>query len=183
MLYNVLSIYSKSVCLHIERMAEVMMKKSLLSTAVISFVIGVLAAVFFPMASAAFVQAHSERTLHVIDHSSKEAFLDVPPKGPSLGDQFYFNDPVFDASNKNKIGTDQGICFQMVRGHSNECHWTTYLPEGQITVEGPFDFPADSILAILGGTGAYKDARGQMRLHARDPQGAQFDFFFELEFE
>lgn len=108
----------------------------------------------------------------------------MPPKGDSLGDQFYFNDPVFDATNTNQIGTDQGICFRMVLApHAYECHWTTYLPEGQITVEGPFDFPADSILAILGGTGAYKDARGQMKLHARDPQGKQYDYFFTLEFE
>jgi allene oxide cyclase len=159
------------------------MKKALLPTAVIAFVLGLLTAIFFPMASTAFGQAHNESLLHVIDHSSKEAFLDVPPPGPSLGDQFYFNDPVFDASNKHQIGTDQGICFEMGLAHAYECHWTTYLPDGQITVEGPFDFPADSTLAILGGTGAYKEARGQMRLHARDKQGAQYDFFFELEFE
>lgn len=157
------------------------MRKPLLLTAVISFVIGILVAVLFPTASASFAQTRSDSTLHVIDHSAQEAFLDVPPKGTSLGDQFYFNDPVFDAANKNQIGTDQGICFHMVLAHTYECHWTVYLPTGQITVEGPFDFPADSTLAVLGGTGAYKEAHGQMRLHARDPQGAQYDFFFELE--
>ncbi len=158
------------------------MRKSLLLTAAVSFLVGVLATVLFPMASSAFVQASNDRMLHVIDHSAPEATLDVPPPGDSLGDQFYFNDPVFDASNTKQIGVDQGICFRMTRGgHQFECHWTTYLPEGQITVEGPFQFPADSMLAIMGGTGAYKEARGQMRLHARDPQGAQFDFFFQIE--
>lgn len=158
------------------------MKKSLILAVTLSFLVGVLVTVLFPLASNVFVQARSNRMLHVIDHSAQEASLDVPPPGDSLGDQFYFNDPVFDASNTKQIGTDQGICFRMTRGpHQYECHWTTYLPEGQITVEGPFDFPADSIVAILGGTGAYKQVQGQMRLHARDPQGKQFDYFFEIE--
>ncbi len=157
------------------------MKKSIIATAVTSFLLGVLVAVFFPLASNTFVHANENHTLHVIDHSAPEATLDVPPPGDSLGDQFYFNDPVFDATNTKQIGTDQGICFRMTRGpHHYECHWTTYLPEGQITVEGPFDFPADSFEAILGGTGAYSDVQGQMRLHARDPQGNEFDFFFQF---
>ncbi len=82
------------------------MKKWLLLTAVISFVVGGLATVLFPMAST-LVQANNDRLLHVIDHSAPEAFLDVPPKGPLLGDQFYFNDPVFDASNKHQRGTGE----------------------------------------------------------------------------
>lgn len=156
------------------------MKKRHLAIAAISFLFGLLVASIFPIASSAFVHANGTTDLHVIDHSSQEAFLDVPPAGTSLGDQFYFNDPVFDASNVKQIGTDQGICFSMVRNHANECHWTTYLPEGQITVEGPFDFPADSTLAILGGTGSYQNARGTMTLHSRDAQGSQFDFIFHL---
>ncbi|MDQ2717626.1 MAG: dirigent protein [Chloroflexota bacterium] len=156
------------------------MKKSLKLTAAISFILGMLVMALFPIVSSAFAQANSDRTLHVIDHSAPEAFLDVPPAGDSLGDQFYFNDPVFNASNSKLIGSDQGICFRMGRQHANECHWTTYLPEGQISVEGPFDFPANSTVAIIGGTGAYQNARGEMTLHTRDPQGSQFDFFFHL---
>jgi allene oxide cyclase len=42
----------------------------------------------------------------------------------------------------------------MVVGESWECIWTTLLPRGQITVEGPFYDTRDSVLAITGGTGA-----------------------------
>ena len=48
--------------------------------------------------------------------------------------------------------------------------------EGQVTVQGPFD--GDSVLAITGGTGAYRNTRGEMRLEYHNPAGTKFDFLF-----
>jgi hypothetical protein len=56
----------------------------------------------------------------------------------------------------------------------------TFLPGGQITVEGPFFDTGDSRLAITGGTGAYRKARGSMELTYRNPAGTEFDFVFHL---
>ena len=56
---------------------------------------------------------------------------------------------------------------RVVAGTSYECTWTTILPGGQIVVAGPFYDAKDSKLAITGGTGRYRDARGTMDLHAR----------------
>ena len=50
----------------------------------------------------------------------------------------------------------------MVVGESWECSWTTFLSKGQITVQGPFLDAGDSVLAITGGTGKYRNARGEM---------------------
>jgi hypothetical protein len=36
-------------------------------------------------------------------------------------------------------------------------------------------------MAITGGTGRYVNARGQMKLHARDEKGSAYDFTYELE--
>jgi hypothetical protein len=36
-------------------------------------------------------------------------------------------------------------------------------------------------MAITGGTGRYRTARGEMRLHARNAQGTAYDFIFQLE--
>ena len=36
-------------------------------------------------------------------------------------------------------------------------------------------------LAIIGGTGGYANAHGQMSLHARDAQGTAYDFVYQLE--
>ena len=58
--------------------------------------------------------------------------------------------------------------------------WTTFLPGGQVTVEGPFlDARATTLLAVTGETGQYRNARGQMILHTR--ADGNFDFVFELQ--
>ena len=68
-----------------------------------------------------------------------------------------------------------------------ECFWTVILAKGQITVEGPFDDNGtDTMLAITGGTGAYKEARGQMRLHVHTVVNGvttKYDFFYQVEMQ
>ena len=66
-------------------------------------------------------------------------------------------------------------------GKAWECVWTVSLDGGQITVEGPFYDAKDSTLAITGGTDGYKDASGQMKLHARNPEETEYDFTYEVE--
>jgi len=68
----------------------------------------------------------------------------------------------------------------MVVGKSFECTWTTFLKKGQLTVEGPFYDAKNSVLAITGGTGKYRNARGQMKLKFHNQAGTKFDFVFEL---
>ena len=65
-----------------------------------------------------------------------------------------------------------------VVGKAYECSWTNSLAKGQITVQGPFLDAGDSVMAITGGTGAYRNARGTMALHARS--ATEFDFTFHL---
>ena len=36
------------------------------------------------------------------------------------------------------------------------------------------------VLAVTGGTGKYRGARGEMKLHARDAKGSEYDFTFNL---
>ena len=44
---------------------------------------------------------------------------------------------------------------------------------------GPYYDTHNSVLAITGGTGAYRNARGQMSLLARDG-GKEYDFIFRI---
>jgi len=88
--------------------------------------------------------------------------------------------PVFDAANQKQVGTDNGSCVRTAAGSAWECIWTVTLSDGQITVEGPFYDTKDSVLAITGGTGAYTQARGQMTLHARNAEGTEYDFSYEI---
>jgi allene oxide cyclase len=118
--------------------------------------------------------------VHVIEHPVTDQVIDIGAPGDSPGDQLPFANPIFDASNSRQVGSDEGNCVRASTTQGRwECMWTTFLPKGQITVEGPFrDKFATTVLAITGGTGAYRNARGTMILHLRSD--GNFDFIFRL---
>src|SRR5579863_7581793 len=93
--------------------------------------------------------------IEVVEHADTDATLDLGVKGDSVGDLLTWSNPIFDATNKTQIGTDQGYCVRVAVGKSWECTWTTLLKDGQIMVEGPFYDDKDSLFAIIGGTGKY----------------------------
>jgi allene oxide cyclase len=128
---------------------------------------------------APFAALGAER-LQVVEHADTDAVVDLGAKGDSVGDLLTFANPVFDAANKTKLGTDQGYCVRVVVGKSWECFWTLMLAGGEITVEGPFYDTGDSVMVITGGTGKYAGAKGDMKLHARDAKATSYDFVYEL---
>jgi hypothetical protein len=115
----------------------------------------------------------------VIEHATTDATTDTGTAGDSSGDILTFANEVFDGADAQKVGTDQGYCIRIVVGKSYECNWTTILASGQITVEGPFLDVGDSTLAVTGGTGRYRNARGFMKLHPLE-NGTKFAFEFHL---
>jgi hypothetical protein len=117
----------------------------------------------------------------VVEHADTDTVVDSAPAGDSLGDSLAFGNPIFNRRNHVEVGHDQGSCIRTEVGVAWECSWTTILRGGSITVEGPFYDAADSTLAITGGTGTWSKARGQMLLHARNPQGSEYDFTFVVE--
>ncbi|TMK72406.1 MAG: Allene oxide cyclase [Actinobacteria bacterium] len=121
----------------------------------------------------------SRHTITVVEHATTDAVTNGT-KADHAGNILTFANRVFNAADTKKVGTDQGSCVRIVVGKSWECMWTTFLPRGQITVEGPFYDTSNSTLAITGGTGAYRNARGQMRLKYHNPAGTKFDFVFHL---
>jgi allene oxide cyclase len=146
----------------------------------LTLVVAVAAAavVFAVIGGAGSASPGGGKRIHVVERATTDAVVDLGDAGDSAGDTLTFANQVFDASNTHAVGTDQGYCFRTVAGEAWECAWTTFLPKGQITVEGPFYDAADSALAITGGTGRYRNARGWMELHARS--ATEFDFVFHL---
>jgi allene oxide cyclase len=88
---------------------------------------------------------------------------------------------VFDADDKTKIGTDQGVCFRTLPGKAWECFWTVSLDKGQFTVKGLFLDSGDSVLAITGGTGEFAGATGEMALSAIDTDGKAYYFTYRVK--
>jgi len=136
------------------------------------------------MATAAFLTAPTAAAdpivLTVIEHATTDAVADIGAKGDSAGDILTFANDVFDASNTNKVGTDQGVCIRVLPKVSWDCRWTLNLPEGQLMVQGPFFDQANSVLAIVGGTGQYAGARGDMQLNHIVPDDSSFQFVYRL---
>lgn len=132
--------------------------------------------------TAAFAPAHADDmvAINVVERATTDAVVDVGDKGDSTGDILTFANEVYDEANANKIGSDNGWCIRIVKGVSWECVATMILDGGQLTVEGPFLDGKDSAWAITGGTGKYNAAHGEMQLHARNPEGSEFDMKFTL---
>ena len=121
-------------------------------------------------------------TFTVVERATTDAVTNKgTKKGDSLGDILTFANGVYNASNTTKMGSDNGFCIRTQVGKAWECIWTTFLPSGQLTVDGPFLDAGDSKLAITGGTGAYARARGWMNLHARNAKGTEYDFGFHVQ--
>jgi allene oxide cyclase len=118
--------------------------------------------------------------LQVVERALTDTTVDLGAKGDSVGDLLTFANPIYDAANKAKLGSDQGYCVRVVVGKSWECFWTLMLAEGEITVEGPFYDTGDSVMVVTGGTGKYAGAKGAMRLHSRDAKSTAYDFIYEL---
>jgi len=147
---------------------------ALLASAVIATA-GLLAAT----GGTALGRTHHRSTVHVIEHAVTDTV--VPPGGPdATGNLLTFHNKVFDRRDMKQVGHDQGFCVRISPADGTyECMWTTFLAHGQITVEGPFYDKKNSVLAITGGTGAYRSARGEMNLNSRHG-GTEYDFIFHI---
>ena len=122
----------------------------------------------------------SETTVSVIEHAITDTENPGVLGADVKGNILTFNNPVFDPANTVKVGHDEGFCTRVQPGdHIWECLWTTFLADGQITVQGPYYDNRNSVLSITGGTGAYADSRGQMLLNSLE-NGAEYDFIFQL---
>ena len=119
-------------------------------------------------------------TVHVIEHAITDT--ENPGVGGKdvKGNVLTFNNPVFNIANTKQVGHDEGFCIRVAPKQGIwECLWTTFLKAGQITVQGPYYDTRNSVLSITGGTGAYRNSRGEMTLLSRDG-GKEYDFIFHL---
>ena len=139
----------------------------------------VVAVTVWTAGAGASTHAPKAGNVHVVEHAVTDAVTNGS-KADKLGNVLTFANPVYDEADTKKVGTDNGFCVRTVKGKEWECLWTTFLPEGQITVEGPFSDTGNTKLAITGGTGSYASSRGWMELNYHNKQGTEFEFVFHL---
>ena len=121
--------------------------------------------------------------LTVVERVTTDTVIDIGDEGDSLGDVLTFANEVYDETNENLVGTDNGYCIRTVVGAVWECVWTLMLDDGYITVEGPFYDTVDSVFVVTGGTGAYVGAHGHMLLTAFNEDATELSFAYELYME
>jgi allene oxide cyclase len=122
----------------------------------------------------------SSTTVTVVEHANTDTEIPTGGGKDVKGNILTFVNPIFNAGDTTQVGHDEGFCTRLdPKKGVWECLWTTFLKGGQITVQGPFYDTRNSTLSITGGTGAYKNARGQMNLKSLDG-GKKYDFVFEV---
>lgn len=144
--------------------------RTIRTTAVIATVASALAVGGTAFAAYADHSQHDNNVLRLTAETVQDAFVDVgtPSPGPGLGDQIISSDNVFRRG--EPVGADGVIC-TVVKATPDSItrSWimTIALPGGQITLQGIADGPAgppteplEFELAVTGGTGQYRSARG-----------------------
>ena len=126
------------------------------------------------------------------------------PIGPGrgAGGYVFLNNHLHDWETNEKIGWLRGMCFTLDHGpdgpwtgevvigaggpfHSN-CNFNYLLDGGQIAAQGDIDLNAMELdkplsVAIIGGTGKYEGARGQVTI-VQDPPGQPITYKVEMHY-
>jgi len=115
--------------------------------------------------------ASSADPLTVVLRLAQYHDTDVAPRGDSVGDVTAFSDLVL--QDGRQVGIDGAICTTTNVAHdgsgSGLCVATLSLPAGQISIQGLMTFTATgpdktATFAITGGTGTYRNVRGDALL-------------------
>jgi len=103
--------------------------------------------------------------------------LDLGEPGPSVGDQQIISMDVFKGD--KRVGESHVVC-TTVRAGIVQCDNVTNLPGGQIVATGLVTDAQEEqspfIQAITGGTGAYRNAHGQLTVSEAGPEPATLTF-------
>jgi allene oxide cyclase len=124
--------------------------------------------------------APAQETVKVIERAVSDTIVYVRRHVDRPGNLLTFSNPIYGPKDKRRIGHDLGTCVRIdPKAGSWQCSWTTWVGNGSITVSGPFYDTRDSVLAIIGGTGHYSRATGNMELRSRHG-GSEYAFTFRL---
>lgn len=142
-----------------------------------------------PQKAAATAAAHpadgssaKSRTIRMEARLQVGEELDLGAPGRSIGDQFIFSGNLVSTGGpeERSVGRFGGFCvIADLERNAGPCSSTAVLPEGQITVQGEqagIPVPKTVVNAITGGTGEFREARGQMTQRVLTPATWQLTF-------
>jgi len=141
----------------------------------ILFVMGGISVFLRPAVAASQETTHLEFFVKFI---GEDTFTDLGAPGFSPGDIFTFHDLVFTANGRTQVGYDGGMCLLFNAAQPEEnCTLTFSLPHGEITTQFLTGIgPAPKPFAVTGGTGRYRNVRGQGLLVESGQETATLSF-------
>src|ERR1700710_2544070 len=85
---------------------------------------------FAGQAMASSPDHHRHGRFTVVERALTDTTADTGPAGDSLGDVLAFANPIFNAKNTHKVGTDNGSCVPTAGGSGQAGLWGTSAPAG-----------------------------------------------------
>jgi hypothetical protein len=123
------------------------------------------------------------QTIRLDARGGQIAFLFLNPnKRTAFGDQIVVKQAVYTLGTKTRMGSVHAVCtFMDKAGGSADCAGTVFLRDGSIFFSGPVHFEVNdrTVGGITGGSGRYRNARGQVVLINR--KSGSEGFLFQLE--
>jgi len=116
--------------------------------------------------------ASSARVLHLISRQTSLDMVDIGKKGRSPGDQIM--ESTSEVLNGKVIGHGFLNCVAItVRAHGFHvlCHGAIVFADGQLEFQGETNFQTPFTVGVIGGTGAYQHAGGQLTVEGTLPDG------------
>jgi allene oxide cyclase-like protein len=115
-------------------------------------------------APAASPDITTAKTIVVISRNETTTDIDNPPAGLSQGDEGVVHSPLFNRAGA-EVGTlDVHFVETSVDPFAIQAVFTASLAKGQITAQGVAGEGQAFTAAVTGGTGAFQNARGQVRV-------------------
>jgi hypothetical protein len=105
------------------------------------------------------------KTIHVIQPASAVfTNVDVGPTGDSPGDYVVITSPFLNPATHQRVGSGAVVCtlVKVTPTFPSQCVGTASFAAGDITIQGIFRTVTGkgNVLAVTGGTGAYRTAHG-----------------------
>lgn len=136
------------------------MKRLLATAAVLAVVLSAVGVV-----SASGKTGHRQ-TIRLEEKITAAHMVDAAPPGDSPGDMGVISGELFAAGGGKKVGLYQGTCVTVRPPDTSDCSFTLSLRKGQIKTAAGYGpgFNGQQVVheAVVGGTHAYRKARGEV---------------------
>jgi len=141
------------------------MRKQLLLTSTVAAIAAGIAAVSAP--GTATADGNVIRIVELVEAQN----VIRPPTGGPVGTRYVFSSAIYDTAG-NRIGRDGADCVQTNPDGTFHCVISVVLSGGELTFQG-IATGTDAVFAITGGTGRFRNARGDAHAVDTEPGRAE----------